>query len=87
MIEIVGWLGTLAVILGYWLNANGKLFPALVIWIVGDLIWIAYDLYREIFPHLGLCAFIIVINSYGIFKIKKEKHGKSSNECRHQSSR
>ncbi len=80
MIEVLGWIGTAAVVLGYWLNANGKLLPALITWILGDIIWIVYDIQREIFPHLGLCIFIIMINSFGIIKLKKEKYEQRSNE-------
>ena len=72
MIEILGWLATLLVVIGYWLNANGKLYPALITWIVGDILWISYDVYRDIYPHLGLCLFIITINLFGIFKLKRK---------------
>lgn len=84
MIDILGWFATAAVVVGYWLNANKKLYTALIIWIIGDICWIVYDIYRDIYPHLGLSLFIILINSYGIYKnLKEKKYGKNTNECRH----
>lgn len=73
LIEIVGWLGTLLILLGYILNAKSKYMLAMYTWIVGDLFWISYDLVRGIYPHLGLSLVVIIINLYGIYKILKNK--------------
>ncbi len=69
MIDILGWFATLLVLGGYLLNANRKHFAAIVVWIVGDIGWITYDLYRCIYPHLALSCVIICINVYAIFNI------------------
>lgn len=69
MIDIVGWIGTLLVLIGYILNANRKYLSACIIWIIGDITWIAYDVHRGIYPHLGLCLVIISINLYAIVKM------------------
>ena len=73
-IDILGWIATVLVLAGYWLNANGKYSLAMGIWIVGDTGWITYDIVRGIYPHLGLSSVIIILNIYGIYKIIKSKN-------------
>jgi len=73
MIEIIGWVSTVLVLLGYWLNSNGKHYQAMTVWIVGDIGWITYDVLRCIYPHLALSSVIILLNLYGIYKILKNK--------------
>ncbi len=73
MIEVFGWLGTALVLLGYLLNARAKYYAAMIAWIVGDVLWITYDIIREIYPHLVLCGVVILINVYGIYNILKNK--------------
>lgn len=73
MLDILGWIATSLVLIGYWLNANKQSFRAMCIWIVGDILWITYDTIRGIYPHLGLSCFIITLNIYGIYKIIKNK--------------
>ena len=71
MIEILGWVSTALVLLGYVLNARAKFNAAMIVWIVGDIGWITYDFYIDNISHLVLSAIIISINLYGIFNIKK----------------
>jgi|LakMenEpi03Aug12_release.lakeMendotaPanAssembly.Ray.scaffolds.fasta_scaffold24705_8 hypothetical protein len=80
--EVIGWVSTLLVLIGYWLNANAKYRLAMMVWIVGDVGWITYDIIRGIFPHLALSSVIIILNLYGIYKIIKNnrKYAKSTIE-------
>jgi hypothetical protein len=73
MIDILGWFATLLVLSGYLLNAGRKHFTAVVVWLVGDVSWIIYDVYRGIYPHLALSCVIICINLYAIVNILKDK--------------
>lgn len=73
MIDIIGWVATGLVLLGYWLNANRLHYQAMAVWIIGDTGWITYDILRSIYPHLALSSIIIVLNLYGIYKILKSK--------------
>jgi hypothetical protein len=73
MIDIVGWVATGLVLLGYWLNANRFHRNAMYVWIVGDIGWIIYDVIRGIYPHLALSSIIIIMNIYGIYKILNNK--------------
>jgi hypothetical protein len=72
-IDIIGWVATVLVLFGYWFNSNKMYMAAMGTWILGDLLWIAYDIIREIYPHLGLSTIIIILNVYGIYKIMNKK--------------
>ena len=73
LINILGWVGTAMILLGAYLNAKGRSALAMAIWIIGDLIWIVYDVYINNFSHMTLSLIIIIINSYGIHRIWKKK--------------
>ena len=75
MIEILGWLSTALVLLGFVFNSKGKYTLAMITWIVGDIGWITYDFYIDNISHLVLSAVIISINLYGIFNIKRMQKG------------
>lgn len=71
MISFLGWICTILVLIGFLLNANKKLIPALIIWIIGDVGWIIYDYFIDNWSHATLSSIIILINVYGIYKCKK----------------
>lgn len=73
MIDLIGWASTILIILGYWLNAKGIRKSAMVIWIIGDVGWILYDIMIFNISHLALSAILISINIYGIHRIIKQK--------------
>jgi len=69
MIDILGWVGTVLVLIGYWANSNLQHRLAMTTWIAGDVIWITYDVFIENWSHMVLSLVIIGINIYGIYKI------------------
>ena len=69
MIDLLGWVGTVLVLIGYWANSNLRHHFAMTTWIAGDVMWITYDVFIENWSHLVLSAVIIGINIYGIYKI------------------
>ena len=71
--ELVGWVCTLLVLVGYYLNSIQKYLPAMLIWSVGDLGWIVYDFSIANYSHLALSGTIILLNGYGIYRILKSK--------------
>ena len=73
MIDVIGWISTGLVLLGYIANARGYCLVAMISWIIGDIGWIAYDIYINNFSHLVLSLIIITINVYGIIRIIKKK--------------
>ena len=72
MIEILGWLSTILVLIGYIFNAKSRYILAMIAWIIGDIGWITYDLFIDNFSHMALSLVIISINIYGIIKLKKQ---------------
>lgn len=72
-IQIIGWISTLFVLIGYYLNANGKPKPAMIIWLIGDIGWLFYDLYIFNWSHFALSIIIMGINIYGIYRILKNE--------------
>jgi hypothetical protein len=74
MIDIIGWIATGLVLIGYWLNSNQLHYQAMIVWISGDIGYITYDILQKIYPHLMLSCFIIILNLYGIYKILKNKN-------------
>jgi len=70
-VEILGWFSTVMILLGALVNARGRSLYAMVIWILGDLCWLVYDVFIFNYSHLTLCLVIIIINVYGIYRLWK----------------
>ena len=80
MIEVVGWISTLLVLVGYITNSAGYSKIAMITWILGDLGWITYDIFISNISHLALSVIIICINVYGIFRIVKTERTRCINQ-------
>lgn len=80
MIEVVGWISTLLVLVGFITNSVGYSKIAMLTWILGDLGWITYDIFISNISHLALSVIIICINVYGIFRIIKIERTKCINQ-------
>jgi len=70
--EWLGWICTALVLVGFLLNSNEKLKYAMIVWCVGDLGWIVYDLYINNLSHATLSGIIILLNVYGLYKVTKK---------------
>ena len=71
--EILGWICTALVLIGYYLNSRGILYPALIVWIIGDIGWIVYDVHIANLSHAVLSATIILLNLSGVWRILRKK--------------
>tara|TARA_Y100000389_G_scaffold190665_1_gene215738 strand:- start:1502 stop:1723 length:222 start_codon:yes stop_codon:yes gene_type:complete len=69
--SLLGWVSTVLVLIGFGANASGARVLAIIIWILGDLGWIAYDLLITNYSHMFLSIIIIFINSIAIFRLWK----------------
>lgn len=69
IVEILGWVSTALVLVGYITNAAGYSKTAMLTWIFGDIGWITYDVFIDNLSHLVLSIVIICINVYGIYRI------------------
>jgi hypothetical protein len=79
MIELLGWISTLIVLIGFILNARRNAYWAMIFWIIGDIGWIVYDIFIMNFSHLVLSLVIISINGYGVFNLLSH-NGKLGNK-------
>ena len=66
-LEYLGWIATALVLIGFWANSKNQRFLAFITWIVGDVLWIIYDVYIDNWSHLCLSAVIIGFNLFGIY--------------------
>lgn len=71
--ELVGWVCTLLVLVGYYLNSIQKYLLAMLMWSIGDIGWIVYDISISNFSHMALSGTIILLNGYGIYRILNKK--------------
>lgn len=79
IIEILGWVSTALVLLGFWFNARNARRPAFMTWIVGDVGWITYDIFIDNWSHLVLSAVIIAMNIYGMINMVYKNDSKGHN--------
>jgi hypothetical protein len=73
MIDLLGWVSTGLVLIGYIFNARQYTLYAMIAWIIGDTGWIVYDFFINNFSHLVLSLVIITINVYGMYIIYKQR--------------
>ena len=71
--ELVGWICAITVLIGFILNSIQKLKYAIYVWIIGDIGWILYDISIRNYSHLALSIVIIIINVYGLYKLKENE--------------
>ena len=71
--ELFGWICTIIIVIGFILNSIGKLKYAIYVWIIGDIGWILYDISIRNYSHLALSIVIIIINVYGLYKLKENE--------------
>jgi|LakMenEpi03Aug12_release.lakeMendotaPanAssembly.Ray.scaffolds.fasta_scaffold3495632_1 hypothetical protein len=70
--EILGWLCTLLILIGYLLNSSQQTKYAMIVWCVGDIGWIVYDMSIHNISHAVLSGIIILLNTYGLYKLSKK---------------
>ena len=71
--ELFGWICTIMIIIGFILNSIGNLKYAIYVWIIGDIGWILYDISIRNYSHLALSIIIVIINVYGLYKLKENE--------------
>lgn len=72
-IDLLGWVSAITVVLGFALNAKRYHLYAMILWIVGDVMWIVYDYLISNWSHAFLSTVIIATNIYGIYNRPKFK--------------
>ena len=67
--EMLGWICTALILIGYFLNSSQRLKYAILVWCVGDIGWIIYDMSINNISHAVLSGIIILLNMYGLYKL------------------
>jgi len=70
MISIFGWLATILILLGYYLNAK-KLTVSWIVWFIGNVCNLVYSVFIEAWPQLVLAVALMGLNIYGYIEWKK----------------
>ena len=63
-IEITGWMGLIFIILGYYFNAQKKLY-CFYIWGLGNTMYFIYAILINSFQLVAMSIFILAMNIYG----------------------
>ena len=70
MIELVGWLATMILLVGYYLNAK-KALSSWIVWFIGNSTMLIYAIIIESYSVAFLSVVLMGMNVYGYFNWKK----------------
>tara|TARA_R100000234_G_scaffold61809_1_gene37412 strand:+ start:248 stop:490 length:243 start_codon:yes stop_codon:yes gene_type:complete len=62
--EILGWLGFVLILFGYYFNAR-QLIICFYIWGIGNIIFLIYALLINAMPQVAMSIFVLGMNVYG----------------------
>ena len=68
--DIIGWLGTVCILFGYYLNAR-KLDLSWIVWFLGNLFMLVYSVKIEANPQVLLAVVLMGLNVYGYLNWNK----------------
>lgn len=71
-IEILGWIATAILLVGYYLNAK-KYISSFIIWFTGNALMGIYAYVIESFSVVALSIVLMVLNLYGYNSWKSDK--------------
>ena len=71
LIDIIGWVGFVLIIAGYYLNAKKRLY-CFHIWGIGNLIYVFYGFVIHAFPMMAMSVFVLFMNIYGYMNWMKD---------------
>jgi len=64
MIELVGWIGFVFILIGYYLNAKQNI-KCFYIWGLGNILFMIYALLISAPPQIAMSVFVLGMNIYG----------------------
>ncbi len=71
-VESIGWLGTILIMLGYYLNAQ-KYKTCFIIWGLGNIVFLVYSYLINAIPQLAVSVFVLGMNVYGYKQWSKDE--------------
>ena len=70
MIEVLGWMASVFILFGYYLNANKKQI-SWITWFVGNIFMMIYSIEIDAWPQVALAIVLSCLNVYGYLQWKK----------------
>ena len=70
-IEVLGWIATALLLVGYWLNAKKKI-SSWFFWMIGNSLMLGYAVLIESNSVAFLSVVLIALNIYGYFRWKND---------------
>jgi hypothetical protein len=70
MIEIVGWLGFIFILFGYYLNAKQNII-CFFVWGLGNLLLLYYAFTINSMPQTAVAGMVLIMNFYGYKQWKR----------------
>ena len=68
--DIIGWLGTVCILFGYYLNTK-KLDMSWIVWFLGNLFMLVYSVKINASPQVLLAVVLMGLNVYGYLNWRK----------------
>ena len=68
--DLIGWLGTICILFGYYLNAQ-KYNSSWVVWFLGNLFMLVYSINITASPQVLLALVLMGLNVYGYLNWRK----------------
>ena len=69
--EMIGWLGFLFILIGYYLNAKQNI-NCFYIWGLGNILFMIYAFIISAPPQIAMSIFVLGMNVYGYYSWKKD---------------
>ena len=64
---IIGWLGAVLVIIGYYLNAN-EYITSWIVWMIGNAMVAVYSIHKKAYSTAVMSFIIMLMNIYGYIR-------------------
>ena len=71
-IELIGWIGFIFILLGYYLNAKQNI-NCFYIWGIGNIMFMIYAFFISAPPQIAMSLFVLGMNVYGYFSWKTQE--------------
>ena len=72
IVELIGWLGTALIMLGYYLNAR-KYKTCFYVWGLGNIRFLIYSYLISGTPQVAVSIFVLGMNIYGYKQWSKDE--------------
>jgi hypothetical protein len=76
VISLTGWVGTVLILFGYYLNANKKT-TSWITWFFGNTLMLIYSMFIEAYPQVALALVLLGLNVYGYIQWKLDQNSTS----------